>query len=143
MNTSEFNECIIGRSQLLFLIEDEDGEIFGYYLNTKIEPKYNEIISTNSQSFLFNLQSNGRLEKPLKFEWTDIHFGWYKLFDSSNYRLISLCEINLMKEEEHSDSFCSQTENWINYENIPKALCGKTDPNTFLPHHFFLIHLSF
>ena len=36
------NERIIGKSKLVFLIEDEDGEIFGYYLNTKIIDKYTD-----------------------------------------------------------------------------------------------------
>ena len=40
MRTSVFDERIIGRKQLIFLIEDEDGEKFGYYLNTEVIEKY-------------------------------------------------------------------------------------------------------
>ena len=37
--SSEFNERIIGKKQLVFLIEDTDGEKFGYYLNTEVIEK--------------------------------------------------------------------------------------------------------
>ena len=40
-NTSELNERIIGRKQLAFIIEDEDGEIFGYFENTHIGNLFN------------------------------------------------------------------------------------------------------
>ena len=41
VRTSVFNERIIGKKQLVFLIEDKDeGEKFGYYLNTEVVEKY-------------------------------------------------------------------------------------------------------
>ena len=36
--TSVFNDRIEGRNRLVFLIEDTNGEKFGYYLNTMVEP---------------------------------------------------------------------------------------------------------
>ena len=42
INTSVFDVKIIGRRQLVFVIEDERGEKFGYYLNTEIKNEYNE-----------------------------------------------------------------------------------------------------
>ena len=37
LNTSELNERIIGKKQIVFLIEDENGEIFGHYLDPELE----------------------------------------------------------------------------------------------------------
>ena len=54
-DTSVFNERIIGKKQLVFLIEDEDGEKFGYYLNTQVIEKYGKWIETDKKSFHFNL----------------------------------------------------------------------------------------
>ena len=74
-HTSVLNEKIIGKKQLAFVIEDEEGEIFGYYLNTKIIEKkgYQEI---DNKSFCFNLQSkDNRLSKPMKFEIKDLKSG--------------------------------------------------------------------
>ena len=36
---SVFNERIIGRKQFVFLIEEEGGEKFGYYLNSEVIEK--------------------------------------------------------------------------------------------------------
>ena len=55
--TTVFNERILGKKQLSFLIEDEDGEKFGYYLNTEVIEKYGYYQETDSKSFKFNLQS--------------------------------------------------------------------------------------
>ena len=48
--TSVFNERIIGKKQLIFLIEDEDHELFGYYLNTKIKNNYNKKFYTQKRN---------------------------------------------------------------------------------------------
>ena len=87
--TSVLNERIIGKKQLVFLIEDEDGEKFGYYLNTEIIEEYGEWIETDDKSFHFNLQSNGRLPKPMKFEIKDSKHGRYCLYGKSNDNLIN------------------------------------------------------
>ena len=53
---SVLNQRIIRKKQLILVIEDEDGELFGYYLNTQIKEKYGKQ-STDNKSFHFNLQS--------------------------------------------------------------------------------------
>ena len=50
---SVFNERIIGKKQLTFLIEDTDGEIFGYYLNTEVKKEYNRQTFTQTDVFSF------------------------------------------------------------------------------------------
>ena len=120
-----FNERIIGKKQLVFLIEDEDGEKFGYYLNTEVVEKHWN--KTDNKSFEFNLQSNGRLPNPMKFEIKDLEEGGYLLFSKSNKdNLISLGDIYLCKENKKHESCCCQYENEFNYHGIKDALCGKT-----------------
>ena len=41
INTSTLNKKIIGKKELIFLIESEDNELFCYYLNTEIEIQTN------------------------------------------------------------------------------------------------------
>ena len=53
-NESIFNERIKGRKQLLFIIEDERNEKFGYYLNSRIYNKYDQWMSSDIKSFEFN-----------------------------------------------------------------------------------------
>ena len=126
-NTSVFDEKIMGKKQIVFLIEDEDGEKFGYYLNTQItNEKYAGIMprQTDSKSFEFNLQSNGRLKQPMKFEIRNINEG-YKVSEKSSSWLISLGDIILLKENMRHESYCWQYEDKFNYHGVEKALCGK------------------
>ena len=48
------------------MIENEDGEIFGCYINSTID-KINYWIK-DENTFVFNLESNGRHEGPMKFD---------------------------------------------------------------------------
>ena len=91
-HTSVFDKRIIGKKQLVFLIEDDRGEKFGYYLNTKIVEKYYTRIKTDNKSFEFNLESNGRLKHPMKFEIINLR-GGYHLFEKSHKYLIWLGNI--------------------------------------------------
>ena len=80
------------------MIEDEDGEIFGYYLNTEIVEEYRWYQVTDSKSFHFNLQSkNNRLNQPMKFEIKDTKEEYDFLWQGAIYMHISYmqCYCNL------------------------------------------------
>ena len=135
--TSVFNQRIIGKKQLTFLIEDEDGEIFGYYLNTKVVKDDEDWQVTDSKSFLFNLQSkNNRLKHPMKFEIKDLKNGGIWFIYSSAVALIYLGDIRLMKENYKNQSCCNQDEDNFDYHGIENVLCGKTGG---FPHDFFTL----
>ena len=126
--TSVFNERIIGKKQLIFLIEDEDNEIFGYYCNTQIIEKYDYYRQeTDFGSFQFNLQSkNNRLKQPMKFEIKDLQYSGIELYEKSDSGLICLGNIILCKENKKYQSYCDNNEDDFNYHGIENALCGKT-----------------
>ncbi|EMD45124.1 Hypothetical protein EHI5A_038660 [Entamoeba histolytica KU27] len=60
-NTSVFGERIKNKEHIIIIIEDEEGNKFGGYVNEKID-EVDEWIY-DSQSFLFSLESNGRNEE--------------------------------------------------------------------------------
>ena len=97
------------------MIEDEDGEIFGYYLNTKVIGKYWKTQETDSKTFKFNLQSNGRLKQPMKFEIKDLERGGIELCEKSDWNLMWLGDIYLMKENKKNDSHCKHFEDYFDY----------------------------
>ena len=119
---------IIGKKQLIFLIEDEEGEKFGYYLHTQVVEKYDKRIKTDNKTFHFNLESkDNRLQQPMKFEIKYLKYK-FRLFKKTywNDNLISLGDIELMKENYKNGSYCSQYEDIFDYHGIENALCGKT-----------------
>ena len=145
-DTSVLNEIIIGKSKLAFVVEDEDdGEIFGYYLNTQVIEEYEKWQETDDNSFQFNLQSkNNRLDKPMKFEIKDLKDGGISLEEKSSYYLIELSDICLKKENQKTSSQCYQNEDWFNYHGIQNALCGKTweNGNFFKLKRIFVIQMK-
>ena len=135
---------MIGKKQLVFLIEDIDGEIFGYYLNTQIVEKYEENIETDAKSFLFNLQSkNNRLPQPMKFEIQNWKECGYKLYNNSYRNLITLGDIWLCKENTKYASICQRNDCNFNYHGIDNALCGKTGySDCFEPERILVIQMK-
>ena len=133
--TSVLNERIIGKRYLLFLIDSEDGERFGYFINPKIEDRYDQWQKVNKKSFEFNLQSNKRLIEPTKFECKMIQYG-YHLEQDSKPMLISLGDIRIYKEEFHQKSCCFQNENNYQYHSLTNALCGKINNSNNDGDHF-------
>ena len=128
------------------LSEDEKGEKFGYYLNTEIVEEYWKVgsppLETDNKSFEFNLQSNGRLEKPMKFEIKELKEGGYKLFKPSDNRLISLGDIALNKANRKNQSKCSQNEEYFDYHRIENALYGKTKYENFTSKRILVIQMK-
>ena len=144
-HTSVLNDRIIGKKQLVFLIEDTDGEKFGYYLNTEVIGKYDIWKKkTDNKSFEFNLESNGRLKSPMKFEIKDLKGGSYCLNRKHENNLIILGDIELIKENWKNDSFCYQYEWLFDYHGIENALCGKTWNHYvhFKPKHILVIQMK-
>ena len=92
--------------------------------------KYNKFpfeppVETDNKSFHFNLESNGRLQQPMKFEIKDLKYGGYTLYEKSDYGLIFLGDIGLFKEDYKNKSHCYQYEDRFDYHGIKNALCGK------------------
>ena len=146
-NISIFNDKINGKKQLVFLIEDEDGELFGYYLNTEIIDKQNERgwyedQITDNKSFSFNLYSNGRLNQPMKFEIKNVSFrSGYLLYPKSFYVLIRIGIIWIMKENKKYKSFCFEKEYDFDYKGIENAICGKSNER-FTIKHFVVVQMK-
>ena len=144
-NTSTFNSQIIGKKQLLFVIEDENNEIFGYYLSCQgVEEYYKSILMVNQESFHFNIQSNGRLDCYRRFLVCDKNWGGYWIYPPSHKRLVSLGDIMIMKEDQKDQSRCYQDNANFFYGNIKNALCGKTgysQNGTFTPKRILVIEM--
>ena len=53
INRSVFNERIVYKKQLAFVIQDIDGEIFGFYIDTKIGSQHTEYCIFDQKLFYF------------------------------------------------------------------------------------------
>ena len=126
-NNSVLNERIIGKSNLLFLIETTDDEIFGYYMNKNkfFDNKMREWNPVEKGNFCFNLYTpTNRMKKPTIFDTGESKWG-YRLYEVDDSALIILGDIELEKQNNKHRCHCTATDKRY-YKYIDKALCGKT-----------------
>ena len=132
--TSVFDQRFFGRSNLLFLITDTNGNKFGGYINTKIDKlsqygvKDGMRCINDPKSFVFNLESNGRLNEMMKFdvkpEDSKRAFRIYGKNDPEKDLFeIGWGDLRDYKKNRINDWYTS-TANSFNYGNIKNALSG-------------------
>ena len=138
-NTSIFNSKIIGKKRLIFMIEEEDGEKFGYFFNTIIKEEFDEWQETDNKSFQFNIKSkDNRLSQPMKYEITICQQA-LKLYSNDHYSLITIGDIHLTKQNTKNLSYCwnhSDIDNYVyNSHGVKNILIEKKEMNDMNYHY--------
>ncbi|BFU25907.1 trichohyalin, putative [Entamoeba histolytica] len=138
INTSIFDQRIKNKEDIIIIIEDECGNKFGGYVNEKID-KVDYYIN-DSQSFVFSLESNGRIEGMKKFDIkeSEYAFGLYNKSDDCLFVFGNGDDICVCKENNKTESRCSQQDSF-EYEGISNALCGK---KYFTPKRIIVIEMK-
>ena len=140
VNTSVFDDRILNKSNLIFIIEDTNNNKFGGYISSTID-KENSYIN-DSNAFVFSLKSNNRNKEMKKFNISDSSNAFY-LYDKSDSRIFGFGrghDICMKKKDSSSKHFCHHTS--FNYEGISNALCGSTHPNTFSSKRIVVIQMK-
>ncbi|BFU22404.1 TLD, putative [Entamoeba histolytica] len=137
-NTSIFDKRIMNKEHLIILIEDEEGNKFGGYVDSKIDKVDDKIY--DSKSFLFSLESKGRMKGMKKFDIKQPEYA-FKLYNQSDDRLFvfGYGDIFVYKENYKTKSFCKQHS--FSYEEISNALCGNYQYR-FTPKRFIVIEMK-
>ncbi|BFU24708.1 trichohyalin, putative [Entamoeba histolytica] len=137
INTSVFEERIWNKEHIIIIIEDEDGNKFGGYVNSKID-KVDDWIY-DSKSFVFSLESNGRMKGMKKFDIKEPQYAFY-LYNQSDDYLFAFgygSDIDVYKENNKTYSYCVQCS--FEYKVISNALCGKYH---FTPKRIIVIEMK-
>ncbi|BFU26582.1 trichohyalin, putative [Entamoeba histolytica] len=138
--TSVFKQRIWNKENIIIIIEDEEGNKFGGYVNSKID-KVNSWIN-DSKSFVFSLESNGRMKEAMKFDIKLQQYAFRLCGQSYNclFQYGYGYDICVCKENYKTQSYCNQHS--FSYEGISNALCGKQHPNLFTPTRFIVIEMK-
>ncbi|BFU22989.1 trichohyalin, putative [Entamoeba histolytica] len=136
--TSVFDQKMMNKKHIIIIIEDSEGNKFGGYVHSKID-KVGYI--NDSQSFVFSLESNGRMKGMMKFDIKEPQFA-FCLWNQSHNCLFEfgLGDICVYKENYKTNSFCQQYS--FEYEGISNALCGKQHPNRFTTKRIIVIEMK-
>ncbi|BFU24127.1 predicted protein [Entamoeba histolytica] len=137
--TSVFDQKMMNKEHLIIIIEDTKGNKFGGYVNSKID-KCSHYID-DSKSFVFSLESNGRMKGMMKFDIKQPQYAFYLNNKYDNYLFsFGLDDIFVYKENDKTQSHCYQHS--FEYEGISNALCGKQLPNNFTPKRIIVIEMK-
>ncbi|BFU22376.1 predicted protein [Entamoeba histolytica] len=142
INTSIFEERIWNKKHIIIIIKDSEGNKFGGYVNSKIDKVNGGYWINDSQSFVFSLESKGRLKGMKKFDIKRPEFAFY-LFNQSDDCLFAFGyydDIVVFKENDKTRSYCKQRS--FEYEGISNALCGKQYPYRFTPKRIIVIEMK-
>ncbi|BFU24681.1 trichohyalin, putative [Entamoeba histolytica] len=117
-DTSVFYQRIKNKEHIIIIIEDEEGNKFGGYVDSKIDKVGADDWINDSKSFVFSLDQTDNCL---------FAFGYYGdiCVHKANYKTKSFC---------YQDSF--------EYEGIPNALCGKQHPYRFTPKRIIVIEMK-
>ncbi|EDR27209.1 hypothetical protein EDI_045730 [Entamoeba dispar SAW760] len=135
-NTSVFKQRIINKKHITIIIEDEDGNKFGGYVNMKIDNVGCRI--NDSNAFVFSLESNGRIQEMMKFDIKDPQyaFGLYNQLDGGLFEFGGN-DIYVCKENNKTKSCCKQSS--FEYKGISNVLCGR---QCFTPERIIVIEMK-
>ncbi|BFU26540.1 predicted protein [Entamoeba histolytica] len=138
-NTSVFDQRIMNKENLIIIIEDEEGNKFGGYVNSKID-KIDEWLY-DSHSFVFSLESKGRMKGMKKFDikLPEYAFCLYNQSDNCLFQF-GFNDICVYKENNKTYSYCVEFS--YEYEGISNALCGKQYPSYFTPKRIIVIEMK-
>ena len=121
INTSVFDSKVINKNHLLFIVEDTEGNKFGGYIDAKIDKYYDSI--TDSKSFVFSLESNGRLDSMRKFNIEEPECAFW-LYNKSDDCLFAIGDSDIVICKKGSgEPYCEQDS--FNYEGNQNTLSGK------------------
>ncbi|BFU25622.1 trichohyalin, putative [Entamoeba histolytica] len=137
-NTSVFDERIMNKEHLIIMIEDEEGNKFGGYVNEKIN-KVDGYIN-DSKSFVFSLNSNGRMKGMKKFDIKQPRYAFCLNSQTDDCLFQFGFDIVVCKQNYKTESYCKQHS--FEYEGISNALCGKQLPKYFTPKRIIVIEMK-
>ena len=148
INTSVFNDKINGKQNMAFVIEDEDGNIFGIH---SYEYTDNLFIRGTPEYFdisVFSLESKGRLNKPMifkKYEQLNDPDNFFEIcpfiYDKRSTTLFSCGSIMLMKKDSGDESYFS-SGNVIDYKDMFTKI-RDTEYSSFVPKRIVVLEMDF
>ena len=143
----DFHNAILDKKDLLFVIEDIHGNIFGAYFDEYIPKNIEQNVwkPVGPNSFLFSLESNGRMKCEKKFPFKNREHG-YRLYADYDDQLITIANgaIELWDEEDKHKAKCTRQEEYIEYGDETHSFTGYAleDKENFIPNRFVVYQMK-
>ena len=136
----EFSQYIIGKSNLLFMIDDEQNNRFGGYINSKITESDKFIHDDNA--FIFSLRSNGRLSKPTQFKIKNPEDAFISITDHDRYIFAFGGGYDIKLDSKKTANYANSNPSSYDFRGHEDALYGKIYPNRFTPKRWVVYQMK-
>ena len=136
----DFSNYIIGKSNLLFMIIDDQNNRFGGYISSQITRADTYI--TDSQAFIFSLNSNGRLSAPTKFDINSQGSAFISMTTHDRYIFAFGGGYDLKLDKKSTKYMANSNPSSYNFGQNTKALYGKTYPDRFTPKRWLVYQMK-
>ena len=143
-NTSVFDSKIKNKSNLVFIVEEENNNKFGYYFNGTVNTNGSDMKAQGS--FMFTLKSNGRINGMYKFEEKSNVSGLQLYQKSSGYLFYAHAGIEIYSQNNKTSSHVYEFSSYFDFHGTSKAFHPNciNDSNTpnFTPKRFTVIQMN-
>ena len=136
----DFSNYIIGKSNLIFMITDEQNNRFGGYISSTITKPDTYI--NDPQAFIFSLNSNGRLSAPTKFNINSPSNAFISMTNHERYILAFGGGYDLKLDKKSTSYMANSNPCSYNFGQNRNVLYGKTYPDRFTPKRWIVYQMG-
>ena len=129
-NTTTIDKHILNREKLVFVIEDTNNNVFGGFINEKVdgvyyeEPEERGKYIVDKKSFIFSLKSNGRSEKSQKFYMKYDNLRSFRLMRKDLEFLFSFGDDDIFIYKNQLKEYCFIEPYLYNFEGNENVITG-------------------
>ena len=136
----EFSKYIIGKSNLLFMIDDMENNRFGGYISSQITKVDTYINDPNA--FIFSLQSNKRLKEPTKFGINSPERAFISFTTHDRYIFAFGAGFDIKLDKKETSNMSNSNPMSYYFGPNKKALYGNIYPNRFTPKRWVIYQMG-
>ena len=136
----EFSQYIIGKSNLLFMIDDDQNNRFGGYISSEITSSDRFINDPNA--FIFSLRSNNRLSQPTKFKIKDPEDAFISITDHDRYILAFGGGYDIKLDSKKTSNYANSNPCSYDFGEHQDALYGQIYPYRFTPKRWVVYQMN-
>ena len=136
----DFSSYIIGKSNLLFMINDEQNNRFGGYISSQIIGP--DTFIADSNAFIFSLNSNGRLSTPTKFNIISQNSAFISITTHDRYIFAFGGGYDLKLDKKSTSYMANSNPSSYDFGQNRNALYGKTYPDRFTPKRWLVYQMK-
>ena len=136
----DFSQYIVGKSNLLFMIDDDQNNRFGGYISSKIID--HDTYINDPDAFIFSLRSNGRLNRPTQFKIKYPGNAFISITTHDRYIFAFGGGYDIKLDSKKTANYANSNPSSYDFGDHQDALYGKIYPHRFTPKRWVVYQIE-